>query len=47
MIVLIVKGAYEPFTHIYNASDVQEIIEFARQRGIRVIVELDTPGNLF
>ena len=31
------KGAYQPYTHVYTSADVQDIIEFARQRGIRVV----------
>ncbi|XP_065357958.1 beta-hexosaminidase subunit beta-like [Calliphora vicina] len=41
---LSVKGAYRPeFT--YSKADVREIVEFARQRGIRVVPEFDTPAH--
>ena len=38
------KGAYSP-RHTYNKSQVQEVISHANKRGIRVMVEFDTPGH--
>lgn len=38
------RGAFSQ-QHIYSREDVAEIITYAKDRGIRVIPELDTPGQ--
>ncbi|KAJ2504954.1 Glucosamine-6-phosphate isomerase (Glucosamine-6-phosphate deaminase) (GNPDA) (GlcN6P deaminase) [Coemansia sp. RSA 2052] len=40
------KGAYSPsMTYYYN--DVKQIIQYAKERGIRVIPEFDVPGHTY
>ncbi|KAJ1736646.1 Glucosamine-6-phosphate isomerase (Glucosamine-6-phosphate deaminase) (GNPDA) (GlcN6P deaminase) [Coemansia sp. Benny D160-2] len=40
------KGAYSA-KQTYSYSDVKRVIEYARQRGIRVIPEFDVPGHTY
>ena len=39
------KGSYNPKTHVYSSEDIETVVTYARFRGIRVIVEFDTPGH--
>ena len=40
------KGAYSQY-QVYSKSDVQQIVSFASDRGIRVIPEFDMPGHAY
>lgn len=39
------NGAYTQ-QDTYSQNDIADLIEFARQRGIRVLIEFDSPGTI-
>lgn len=39
------RGAFAPAA-VYTANDTAAVVDYARLRGIRVMVELDTPGHV-
>eukprot|EP00179_Madagascaria_erythrocladioides_P004623 CAMPEP_0198312584 /NCGR_PEP_ID=MMETSP1450-20131203/3900_1 /TAXON_ID=753684 ORGANISM="Madagascaria erythrocladiodes, Strain CCMP3234" /NCGR_SAMPLE_ID=MMETSP1450 /ASSEMBLY_ACC=CAM_ASM_001115 /LENGTH=569 /DNA_ID=CAMNT_0044015535 /DNA_START=77 /DNA_END=1786 /DNA_ORIENTATION=- len=39
------KGAYAYPTHTYSAAQVAHVIAYAKDRGVRVVPEFDTPGH--
>lgn len=41
---LAILGAYHP-SAIYRPSDIRSIVQFATDRGIRIVPELDVPGE--
>jgi hexosaminidase len=38
------KGAYSP-AHQYDDNTIKSIVQYAKERGIRVIPELEAPGH--
>ncbi|XP_041375502.1 beta-hexosaminidase subunit beta-like [Gigantopelta aegis] len=39
------QGAYSPYNHVYTQDDIRTVLEYARLRGIRVMMEFDMPGH--
>ena len=44
--LLALLGAFSAES-VYTASDVKHVVDYARARGIRVLPEIDTPGQSF
>lgn len=42
---LTAQGAFEPKKHIYTKAQVESVLQYARHRGIRVLIEFDSPGH--
>ncbi len=40
---LLVQGARNTTTHVYTQENVRHLISYAKDRGIRIIPEFDTP----
>lgn len=47
--LLSAQGAYgsKANKHVYTAQQVREVQDYARLRGVRVVLELDTPGHTY
>ncbi|XP_049762321.1 beta-hexosaminidase subunit beta-like [Schistocerca cancellata] len=39
------KGSYDKRKYVYSPGDVADVIEYAHQRGIRLVPEFDSPGH--